>query len=106
MRGLMVRKTLWLILAMVLAFHWTLAVSPAAAQGVGGPLLEKPEAAEEKKEEAPQTCGPIISDSCLPIEEHHFSLQVLGALSFYQSGFSPTGVIPPSMPTNTAFLCR
>ncbi|MCX5889185.1 MAG: transporter [Deltaproteobacteria bacterium] len=84
----MVRKTLWLILAMVLAFHGTLAL-PAAAQGVGGPLLEKPTAAEEKKEEAPQTCGPIISDSCLPIEEHHFSMQVLGALSFYQSAFSP-----------------
>ena len=95
MRGLMVRRTIWLILAMVLAFHWTLAL-PAAAQGPGaGALLEKPQPTSElpgpgeKKDEAPTTCGPLISDSCIPIEEHHASVQVLGALSVYTSNFSP-----------------
>jgi len=95
MRELMVRRTIWLILAMVLAFHWTLAL-PGAAQGPGaGPMLEKPQptselpGAGEKKEEAPQTCGPLISDSCLPNEEHHASVQVLWGLSFYTGNFSP-----------------
>ena len=95
MRGLMVRKTLWLILAMVLAFHWTLAL-PAAAQGPGAEaLLEKPQPTSElpgpgeKKDAAPTTCGPLISDSCIPIEEHHASVQVLGALSFFTSNFNP-----------------
>ncbi|MFI5331395.1 MAG: hypothetical protein ACHQ2F_10255 [Desulfobaccales bacterium] len=76
-------KTSWLLLAMILAVFWTLGVSPAAAQGPGaGPLLEKPQPSSElpgpgeKKEEAPTTCGPLISDSCLPIEEHHASVQV------------------------------
>ena len=64
---------------------------PAAAQGVegAGALLEKPPAHEEKKEEAPTTCGPLISDTCIPIETHHASLQVLGALSIYTANFSP-----------------
>ena len=62
---------------------------PAAAQGVGQVMMEKPPAAEEKKEEAPTTCGPLISDSCIPIETGHASLQVLGALSFYTANFSP-----------------
>ncbi len=91
----MVRKTLWLILAMVLAFHWTLAL-PAAAQAPGAtPLLEKPQPTSEtpgpgeKKEEAPTTCGPLISDSCIPIEAHHASMQILGAMSFYTANFSP-----------------
>ena len=43
----------------------------------------------EQKAEAPTTCGPLISDSCIPIEEHHYSLQMLGALSFYTHQFSP-----------------
>jgi hypothetical protein len=67
---------------------------PAAAQGPGQGLLEKPppaeeKKAEEKKEAAPTTCGPLISDSCIPIEEHHASIQVLGALSLYTANFSP-----------------
>ncbi len=88
-------KTIWLFLAMILAVFWTLAVSPATAQGTGaGPLLEKPQPTSElpgpgeKKEEAPTTCGPLISDSCIPIEEHHASVQVLGALSVYTANFS------------------
>ena len=58
-------------------------------------MLEKPQPTSElpgpgeKKEEAPTTCGPLISDSCIPIEEHHASMQVLGALSFYTANFTP-----------------
>ncbi len=62
---------------------------PAAAQGVGQVMMEKPPAPEAKKEEAPTTCGPIISDACIPIETGHASLQVLGALSIYTANFSP-----------------
>jgi hypothetical protein len=67
---------------------------PAGAQGAT-PMLEKPQPTSErpepgeKKEEAPTTCGPLISDGCIPIEEHHASIQVLGALSFYTANFSP-----------------
>ena len=37
----------------------------------------------------PPTSGPLISDTCIPIEEHHVSLQWLGALSFYPGAFTP-----------------
>ena len=46
-------------------------------------------APEDKKEEAPTTCGPLISDSCIPIETGHACLQILGTMSFYTSNFSP-----------------
>lgn len=36
----------------------------------------------------PTTCGPLITDTCIPIEEHHASLQVLGALSIYTANFT------------------
>ena len=95
MKKSVAHKTIGLFLAMILAVFWTLAASPAAAQGTGaGPLLEKPQPSSEvpgpgeKKEEAPTTCGPLISDSCIPIEEHHASMQVLAALSFYTANFS------------------
>jgi hypothetical protein len=91
-----IRKALWRVLAMVLTLNWILAWSPAAAQGPGaGALLEKPQPTSElpgpgeKKEEAPTTCGPLISDGCIPIEAHHASVQVLGALSIYTANFSP-----------------
>ena len=38
--------------------------------------------------EHPATAGPIITDSCIPIEEHHASLQVLWALAIYTANFS------------------
>ena len=86
-------KKVWIKLVLGLWIAWNLALSPAAAQGPGTPLLEKPsppeEKAEEKKEEPPSTCGPIISDSCLPIETGHASMQVLWGLSFYPGAFSP-----------------
>ena len=62
--------------------------APVCAQ-VGGPsLMEKAPAPppEEKKEEtpgAPTTCGPMISDTCMPISTHKFAMQVWWALSFY-----------------------
>ena len=54
-----------------------------------GPEKAEEEKKEEKKEEGPTTCGPLISDGCIPIEEHHASLQVLTAWSFYPGLFSP-----------------
>ena len=65
-------------------------VTPARAQGAGPPVLEKPAPPpEEKKEEtAPATCGPMISDTCLPIEAGKYSMQVWWALSFYPGVFS------------------
>jgi hypothetical protein len=80
-----------LILAVALALVFLvvgLFSLPAAAQGPGA-ILEKPAAPESKKEAAPTTCGPIVSDSCLPIETHHASMQILWALSFYPGNFSP-----------------
>ena len=65
---------------------------PAAAQGARASDDGEAHPAAgtgEKKEEAPTTCGPLISDSCIPIETGHASLQVLGALSFYTANFSP-----------------
>jgi len=88
------RQAIWL-LAVTLVLQWTLAWPPAGAQGPGaGPLLEKPQPTfelpgpGEKKEAAPTTCGPLISDGCIPIEEHHASMQVLWGLSFYTANFS------------------
>jgi len=92
MNNIKARKKLWFVLvrALVFTFLLILACSPAAAQGPAALMLEKPEAPpEEKKEEAPTTCGPLISDTCLPIESHHASMQVLWGLSFYPGNFSP-----------------
>ncbi len=44
--------------------------------------------AEKPASEPPTTCGPLISDTCIPIEEHHASLQVLGTLSIYTANFT------------------
>jgi len=43
----------------------------------------------EKKKEAPSTCGPLITDTCIPIEEHQASLEVLGALNLNRANFTP-----------------
>jgi hypothetical protein len=72
---------------LTLLWGWA-ALSPAAAVDPGEVLLEKP-APEEKKEEAPTTGGPLISDTCLPIETHKLSLQVLWALAITGGNFSP-----------------
>ena len=65
-------------------------VTPVQAQIGGPPILEKPSPpppAEEKKEEAPAVCGPMISDTCIPITTGKFSMQVWSALSFYPGVF-------------------
>jgi hypothetical protein len=51
--------------------------------------MEKPAVPEEKKEETPTTCGPLISDTCLPIETHKASMQVLWGYSIVSGNFSP-----------------
>jgi hypothetical protein len=68
--------------------------APALAQVAGPSLMEKAPAAppEEKKEEAPPgaptTCGPIISDTCLPITTGKFAMQAWWALSLYPNVFT------------------
>jgi hypothetical protein len=93
-KGINLRTLLvWLILG---GFLGGLTLAPAAkalAQAPAGPqvLMEKPEEAakpEEKKEEAPTTCGPICCDTCIPIETGHVSLSVLWALSLYPGQFT------------------
>ncbi len=87
------RSGVWLLTLSVFLIGGLLPL-PTAAQGPGAaPMLEKPQPTSElpepgeKKEEAPQTCGPLISDSCIPIEEHHASLQMLWGVSFYTANF-------------------
>lgn len=66
-------------------------MTPVLDQVALPPVMEKPlSPPEEKKEEtAPTTCGPMISDTCLPIETYHASMQVWWALSLYPGVFSP-----------------
>jgi len=66
-------------------------VPPALAQGPGGPaiFMEKPAPpAEEKKDAPPSTCGPIICDTCVPIDTSKFAMQAFWALSIYTGNFS------------------
>jgi hypothetical protein len=66
-------------------------VTPALAQ-VGAPAMmakpPAPPAEEPKPEGAPTTCGPMISDTCLPIETGKFAMQVWWALSIYPGVFT------------------
>ena len=85
-------RKIWICLVLGLFWQWLIFLSPAVALGPGEVLLEKPAPEEEKegkKEAAPCTCGPLISDSCLPIETHKASLQVLWALSVVGGNFTP-----------------
>jgi hypothetical protein len=83
-------KVLALLVLGCLGMGW-ISGGPALAQ-VGAPaLMEKPPeapAAEEKKEGAPTTCGPMISDTCLPIESGKFAIQAWWALSVYPGVFN------------------
>ena len=88
---LRVGKPYLLALILILLGGWLFPTSPARAQGPGQLLLEKPPAAPpagEKKEGAPSTCGPMISDTCLPIETGKVAMQVWWALSFYPGVFT------------------
>jgi len=79
------------MLVLVGVGSWLSPVAPALAQ-VGAPvMMEKPPAAPpeaEKKEGAPTTCGPMISDTCLPIETGKFAMQAWWALSVYPGVFT------------------
>ncbi len=90
------QRKLWALVLLGCLWAWLILLNSAWAQvGGAGPLLEKPQPSSElpgpggNKEEAPTTCGPLISDSCIPIEEHHASLQILGAYSFVVNNCSP-----------------
>jgi len=61
--------------------------TPALAQGGVPAMMEKP-AAPPAPEGAPTTCGPMISDTCLPITTGKFAMQVWWALSFYPGVFT------------------
>ena len=87
------RKPALLALALVCLGVWLVPMTPARAQAPVTPLLEKPAAPGEKKEEvkkeeAPTTCGPMISDTCMPIATHKASMQVWWALSLYPGVFT------------------
>ena len=87
------KKSYRLALVLLCLGGWLVSVTPAWAQGPGQQmLLEKPPAGappeEEKKEGAPTTCGPMISDTCLPIETGKYAMQVWWALSFYQNALT------------------
>jgi hypothetical protein len=60
----------------------SLAAEPPAIQQVA-----PPPAVEEKKEEAPTTCGPLLSDTCIPLEAHKVSMSVTFAYSLYPGLF-------------------
>jgi hypothetical protein len=81
----------WALVLLGCLWAWLLPWTPAWAQGPGGSgaILEKPAAPEEKKAEAPTTCGPLISDTCIPIEEHHASLQFLASYFCFAGNFTP-----------------
>jgi len=79
-----------LVLLVLGCFLGNLTVTPARAQ-VGAPaVMEKPAAppAEAAPAGAPTTCGPMISDTCLPIETGKFAMQAWWALSFYPGFFT------------------
>jgi hypothetical protein len=84
-----VMVSLMTMLVLVGVGSWLSPVTPGLAQVAGPPVLEQPAAApEEKKEEAPTTCGPMISDTCLPIAAGKFAMQVWWAMSFYPNAFT------------------
>ncbi|MCX5893553.1 MAG: transporter [Deltaproteobacteria bacterium] len=90
-KGISLRTLLaWLTLG---CFLGVLTLAPAAkalAQAGAPAMMEKTPAppAEEKKEEVPTTCGPMISDTCVPIETGKFAMQAWWALSFYPGVFT------------------
>src|SRR5208337_2990653 len=82
-----------LVCLALLSFLGGLAAAPALAQAPAGPQVSPatPAAAappEEKKETAPSTGGPMITDTTIPIDTGHVSLSVLSALSFYPGFFN------------------
>jgi Putative MetA-pathway of phenol degradation len=83
---------IWLVLGCLGGWLWAVMPAQAEESAGAGPMLEKPPITSElpaPTEGAPSTCGPLINDTCIPIEEHHTCLQVLWGLSVYPSAFSP-----------------
>jgi hypothetical protein len=83
----------WLFLGCFLAVLTLAPAAPALAQTPAGPQVLPGTPAggappAEKKEAAPSTAGPIITDTTIPIETGHVSLSVLTALSLYPGSFS------------------
>jgi hypothetical protein len=84
----LMKVLVWLVLGMLGGLA---PLAPALAQGGAPVMMEKPPGAppaEEKKEGPPTTCGPMISDTCLPIDKGKFAMQVWWALSVYPGVFS------------------
>ncbi len=83
------RKPYLVALILVCLGGWLVPVTPSPVLAQAAPMLEKPAAPEEKKEEAaPTTCGPIVSDTCVPIDSGKYSMQVWWALSLYPGVFT------------------
>jgi hypothetical protein len=83
----------WLFLGCFLAVLTLAPAAPALAQTAAGPqaLPENPAGGappEEKKETAPSTAGPMITDTAVPIDTGHVSLSILSALSCYPGFFN------------------
>ena len=83
----------WLFLGCFLAVLTLAPAAPALAQTAAGPQVSPgtPVAGappEEKKETAPSTAGPMITDTTIPIDTGHVSLSVLSALSCYPGFFN------------------
>jgi hypothetical protein len=82
----------WLFLGCILAVLTLAPAAPALAQTAGPQVSPEPPAAaapaEEKKETAPSTAGPILTDTTIPIDTGHVSVSVLSALSFYPGFFN------------------
>jgi hypothetical protein len=91
-KGINLRRLLtWLVLGCFLG-GLTLAPAAKALAQAGAPaMMEKPAvppAEAPKPEGAPTTCGPMISDTCLPIETGKFAMQAWWALSLYPGAFT------------------
>ncbi len=71
-----------------LALFWSCILTLSSAAAVGPPEAPAPKEAPAK-EEAPTTCGPLISDSCLPIEKGKSSLQFLWAYGIVRANATP-----------------
>jgi len=69
---------------------WFASLSTALAADPDAVILEMPvPTLVGKPEKAPTTCGPLISDTCLPIKTHHASMQFLWIWSITRANFSP-----------------
>jgi hypothetical protein len=85
-------QKVWIVL--ILGLLWVFPLSPAAAAGPPEIILEKEAppkeegAKEPAKDETPCTCGPLLSDTCLPIEKGKVSLQYTAGLAMVGGNFN------------------